>query len=63
VVALLVVLIMVGARRERERQQRIRQWAAHHGWTITERILGRHTDPVWAVARRLSHSQEAPDLE
>jgi hypothetical protein len=33
----LVVLILVSARRERERQERIQQWAVHHGWTYTAR--------------------------
>jgi hypothetical protein len=37
VVALMAVLIVVGVRREREHRQRIRQLAAYHGWTVTER--------------------------
>jgi len=36
-VGLLVVLILVSARRERARQERIQQWAVHHGWTYTAR--------------------------
>lgn len=34
VVVLLVVAIVVSARHERERQERIRRWAAHYGWHI-----------------------------
>jgi hypothetical protein len=35
-VVLLVVGIVLGARRERERQDRIRRWAAHSGWHVTK---------------------------
>lgn len=34
-VALIVVLIVFSVRRERQRQARIRQWAASRGWTVT----------------------------
>jgi hypothetical protein len=33
---LVVVGVMVGARRERERQDRIRQWAARYGWHVAK---------------------------
>ena len=36
-VGLLIVLILASARRERARQDRIQQWAVHHGWTYTAR--------------------------
>ncbi|MFJ2029059.1 hypothetical protein [Streptosporangium sp. NPDC087985] len=39
-ITLIVTLIVVGARAERKRQERIRQWAAGHGWTVTQRPTG-----------------------
>ncbi|MEV4400285.1 hypothetical protein [Nonomuraea sp. NPDC049607] len=37
---LIVTLVVVGARAERKRQERIRQWAAYHGWTVKQRPTG-----------------------
>jgi hypothetical protein len=39
-VALIVVLIVFSVRRERQRQARIRQWAASRGWTVTTKPRG-----------------------
>jgi hypothetical protein len=36
-IALLVVAVVVSARRERQRREGLRQWAVRHGWTYTER--------------------------
>lgn len=63
VVALLVVLIVAGARRERERQGRIRGWAAHHGWTVTSRpvvqwasrLPGQHRRGVSLMVSGMAH--------
>lgn len=33
-IALLVVLVVASVRRERRRQERIRHWAAHSGWSV-----------------------------
>ena len=37
VIALIVVAAVVSARRERERREALRQWAARYGWTYEER--------------------------
>ena len=37
VIVLIVIAGVVSARRERERREALRQWAARHGWTYEER--------------------------
>lgn len=34
IITLIITLITAVVRAERKRQERIRQWAAHHGWTV-----------------------------
>ncbi|MFG2071855.1 hypothetical protein [Nonomuraea maritima] len=40
IITLIITLIAVVVRAERKRQERIRQWAAHHGWTVQKRPTG-----------------------